>query len=164
MKNIPKKYMWKTRKTNKEFSDIIGEEISYRNTSPMGLEISKMKINEISCPKCGRKYLDYRIETHTTKSGFDIPLYRVVCTDEDCNWKCPVALSDIGEAFAEFKTWLEAYMLMGKPLDLINENLILEFYPEGKFRDEARAEYEDIEGYLSDIEEMYDSDYDKELP
>ena len=42
--------------------------------------------------------------------------------------------------------------------------LILEFYPEGEFRDEARKEYEDIDGYLSEIAEIYDSDYDNELP
>ena len=161
MKSIPKKYMWKTRKVSKEFSNTLGEEISYRDNSPIAIELSKMKISEICCPKCGKKYLDYRIETHTTKSGFDIPLYRVVCTDDDCNWKCPVALSDIGEAFAEFKTWMEAYLLMGKPISLVNENLILEFYSEGELREQARIEYEDIDGYLSEVEELYSSDSDE---
>ena len=158
MNNIPKKYMWQTRKINKEFSNTLGEEISYRNNSPIGNELSKMKIYEICCPKCGKKELDYRIETVNSKSGFDIPLYRVVCTDDACDWKCPVALTDIGEAFAEFKTWMEAYMLMGKPISLVNENLILEFYPKGEFREQARKEYEDIEGYLEEVEELYYSD------
>ena len=162
MKTIPKKYMWKIRKTSKEFYDTLGEELSYRDISPIGQELSKMKINEICCPKCGKKYLDYRIETHTTKSGFDIPLYRVVCTDDDCNWKCPVALSDIGEAFVEFKTWMEAYMLMGKPISLVNENLILEFCPEGPLKEEMKKEYEDIEGYLSEIEELNGYSEDEE--
>ena len=55
MNNIPKKYMWQTRKTSKEFSNTLGEEISYRNNSPIGNELSKMKIYEICCPKCGKK-------------------------------------------------------------------------------------------------------------
>ena len=124
MKKIPKKYM------------IQGsyEGGGWRKISPIGVELSKKGLEELECPCCGKK--DLRVADYG--DGWTTE-YQVVC--DSCDWKSPTeSLSDYGEATCPFRTWLEAWHLLGKPEDRINEDLTLEFYPEGEWREAIRKE------------------------
>ena len=120
-KSIPKKYMW-----NK----------GIRKCSPVENELQKLKLEEIACPNCGRLYL------RLGEYGYCVPKYNVIC--DACDWETPIKpMYDSGDAIAEFKDWLTAYILLDEPKDRLNENLILEFWPnENGERDKARMEYE----------------------
>ena len=124
MKTIPKKYM------------IQGsyEGGGWRRVSPIGEELSKKDLEELECPCCGEK--DLRVADYG--DGWNIE-YQVVC--DSCDWQSPTeSLSDYGEATCPFKTWFEAWHLLGKPKSRINEDLTLEFYPEGEWREAIRKE------------------------
>lgn len=106
-----------------------------RTISPIGQEINKKKLEEIECPCCGEKSL--RIKDY----GFDsmFPEYQVGC--DYCDWDSPTGtLSDYGEAPCEFKCWLEAFELLGRPKERVTEDLTLIFYPEGEWREKEREE------------------------
>ena len=127
MKTIPKKYM------------IQGsyEGGGWRKVSPIGVELSKKDLEELECPCCGKK--DLRVADYG--DGWNVE-YQVIC--DSCDWKSPTeSLSDYGEAACPFRTWLEAWHLLGKPKDRINEDLTLEFYPEGEWREAIRKEMQD---------------------
>lgn len=143
MCKIPEEYMWKV--INEE--DDIRESTGCRDISPVGLELREKKVSEISCPKCGKKHLIVFVEDFTTPKGLEFDLYRVRCEEEGCDWKCPIASVDNGDAVGEFKTWYEAFELMGKPVDKVDENLILYLYPEGPYRDAAQQDYADDLNY-----------------
>ena len=127
MKKIPKKYMIKGSYWNG----------GWRTISPIGIELSKKDLSELKCPCCGKK--DLRVTDYG--DGWTTE-YQVVC--DSCDWKSPTeSLSDYGEATCPFRTWLEAWHLLGKPEDRINEDLTLEFYPEGEWREAIRKEMQD---------------------
>ena len=114
-KTIPKKYMFKGSY----------EEGGFRDISPIGKELDKKKLEEIECPCCGEKNL--RIKDYGCDSMF--PEFVVGC--DSCDWDCPIGtISDYGEAPCEFKFWLEAFYLMGRPKEKVNEDLTFYFYPE----------------------------------
>ena len=122
---IPKKYMWQGSY----------EKGGYRTKSPIGKEIDKKKLEEIECPCCGAKNL--RIKDYGCDSMF--PEYQVGC--DSCDWDSPTGtITDYGEAPCEFKWWLEAFELLGRPVEKVNEDLTLYFYPEGEWREKERLE------------------------
>jgi hypothetical protein len=126
-KTIPKKYMFKGSYENGGFRDV----------SPVGKELAKIPFREIECPNCGQKHLeilDYGEPCVCDK-------FIVECTH--CYWQTPTGfIGDYGEAPCEFKYWYEAFCLMGKPKERVNEDLTLYFYPEGEWREKEREEIE----------------------
>ena len=109
----------------------------FRTISPIGIEINKMELEEIACPCCGEKAL--RIKDY----GYDFFSDFVVGCD-NCEWDAPVMhLSDYGETPCEFKKWLEAFYLLGKPKERLNEDLTLLFYPDNGWREKERKEREE---------------------
>ena len=130
MKTIPEAYMLKGSY----------ESGGCRTISPIGRELYNKKLKELECPCCGQKAL-YQ---HFNEIMMAIGEYYIDC--ENCDWLCPTEpLSDCGENIAELKEWLEAWHLLGKPKDRINEDLTLEFYPEGEYRDAIRNEVKEDE-------------------
>lgn len=106
-----------------------------RKISPEGRYLEKKEIEEIECPCCGEKSL--RIKNYGCDSFF--PEYLVGC--DNCDWDSPTGtISDYGEAPCEFKAWLEAFLLLGKPEKRVNEDLTLLFYPDGEWREKKREE------------------------
>lgn len=119
MKTIPKKYMFKGSY----------ESGGCRTISPIGRELRNKKLKELECPCCNHKELSIA----NYGDGW-YEEYQIVCNN--CDWQSPTErLSDYGEAACLVKEWLEAWYLLGKPKDRINEDLTLEFYPEGEYRD-----------------------------
>lgn len=128
VKQIPKKYMTKGS----------SERGGMRTISPIGIEIRKKKLEELECPCCGDKNLR---NANFGDFGFS-DAYRVTC--DSCDWTCPTEpISDCGEAIGEFKEWLEAFSLMGKPEERLEEDLTLYFYPEGEWREKMKREREE---------------------
>ena len=109
-----------------------------RKISPIGIKLRNKPLEEIECPCCGNK--DLRVGDYG--DGWNIE-YQVVC--DTCDWHSPTEqLSDYGEATCPFREWLEAWYLLGKPEDRINEDLTLEFYPEGEYRETMRKELRNL--------------------
>lgn len=128
MKKIPKKYMFQGSY----------EGGGWRKISPIGTEINNKALEELECPCCGSK--DLRVGDYG--DGWLLEEYQIVC--DNCDWQPPTErLSDYGEATCPFRMWLEAWYLLGKPKNRINEDLTLEFYPEGEWREAERRELED---------------------
>lgn len=124
MKKIPKKYMFAGSYNGG----------AVRIPSPIGTELYHKKLEDIECPCCEEK--DLRVADYG--DGW-ITEYQVVC--DSCDWRSPTeSLSDYGEATCPFREWLEAWYLLGKPKDRINEDLTIEFYPEGEFREAIKKE------------------------
>ena len=126
-KTIPKKYMFKGSYENGGFRDV----------SPIGKELANIPLEEIECPNCGKKHLEIL--------DYSEPYVRdefiVECTH--CYWQSPTGfIGDYGEAPCEFKDWLEAFYLLGRPKGKVNEDLTLYFYPEGEWREKEREEKE----------------------
>lgn len=122
MKTIPKKYMWKGSYKSG----------AIRTFSSIRKELNNKQLNEIECPYCGNKNL--RIAYY--KDYADMSQYGITC--DSCDWTLPRSISDYGEIIILLRDWLEAYHLLGKPKDRIKEDLTLEFYPEGEFREAIR--------------------------
>jgi DNA-binding transcriptional regulator YiaG len=126
-KEIPKKYMFKGSY----------EGGSFREISPIGKEINKKTLEEIECPCCGKRYLE--IKNYSEPYVFE--KYIVECNH--CYWQTPTGfIGDYGEAPSEFKWWLEAFHLLGRPKEKVNEDLTLFFYPEGEWREKEKEERE----------------------
>lgn len=127
-KVIPKKYMFKGS----------FEEGGYRDISPIGKELDKIPLKEIACPNCGQKHLE--ILNYGEHGIYD--KFIVECTH--CYWQTPTGfIADYGEAPCEFKFWLEAFYLMGRPMERVNEDLTLYFFPEeGGWREKESEEKE----------------------
>lgn len=125
-KTIPKKYMWQgNHKTG-----------GHRPLSPIALKLDKQKLSEIPCPKCG----EVSLRNMMFEEFMFNETYQVGC--DDCDWMCPTTpLNDCGESISEFKEWLEAFTLLGKPKDRLGEDLTLLFYPED-WRAEVESEME----------------------
>lgn len=127
-KTIPKKYMFQGSYGNGGFRDI----------SPVGKELNKKPLEKIECPCCGKKYLE--IKNYSEPYVYE--KYIVECNH--CYWQTPTGfIGDYGEAPCEFKYWLEAFYLLGKPKEKVNEDLTLFFYPEGEWREKERKEREE---------------------
>lgn len=126
-KTIPKKYMFKGSCENGGFRDV----------SPIGKDLNKIPLREIECPNCGKKYLE--IKNYSEPYVYE--KYIVECNH--CYWQSPTGfIGDYGEAPCEFKYWLEAFYLLGRPEEKVNEDLTLLFYPEGEWREKERKERE----------------------
>ena len=109
----------------------------FRAPSPIAKELGKKTLEEIECPCCNKKAL--RIANFGEPDIFEA--YQVIC--DECDWRTPTGtIGDYGEAPCEFKYWLEAFELLGKPAERINEDLTLLFYPEGEWREKERMERE----------------------
>lgn len=123
LSKIPEKYMFKG---------------SYgkgggRTVSPIGIELGKKMLEELECPCCGEK----AFYQHFNEFMMGIGEYYITC--ENCDWTCPTGpLSDCGENIAELKEWLEAFELLGKPTEKVNEDLTLFFYPDDGWRESIR--------------------------
>lgn len=124
-KIIPEKYM--CRGTY--------EEGGTRTWSPIGYLLSPTKLDDIYCPCCEEQAL--RIGDFGPDSMF--PDFRVTC--DACGYTCPCGSEDYGETVAEFKTWMEAFLLLGAPRDRLDEDLSLLFFPE-EWRNAIIAERE----------------------
>lgn len=110
-----------------------------RRCSPVALSLSKLTLDEIECPCCGKK--DLRLSFDEIVMG--IGDYYISCDNYECEWTAPIGTSsDCGEIICELKGWLEVFELLGRPKDRLNENLVLELYPtENGWRDKIREEY-----------------------
>lgn len=117
----------------KEFGNIIPDKYMFhgsykdgggRSSSPIGMLLSSMKLEDIHCPACEEKAL--RDANFGSDSMF--PDYRVAC--DACDYICPCGSEDCGEAIGEFEFWMEAFLLLGAPRDRLKEDLSLFFYPE----------------------------------
>lgn len=127
-KTIPKKYMFKGSY----------EKGGFRDVSPIGKELAKIPLEEIECPCCGKKYLEIK----NYGEPYVYEKYVVECNH--CYWQNPTGfIGDYGEAPCEFKDWLEAFYILGKPKGKVNEDLTLYFYPEGEWREKERKEREE---------------------
>lgn len=125
MKKIPKKYMVQGSYENG----------GWRKVSPIGQELQHKPLEELECPCCGEK----AFYQHFDEFMMGIGDYYITC--DNCDWACPTgSLMDCGETICELKEWLEAWYLLGKPRDRIDEDLTLEFYPEGEYREAMRNE------------------------
>lgn len=125
MKRIPKKYMFKASRNGGKT----------RIMSPIGIDLAKKPLEEIKCPCCGEKSLKIG---QFGDFGFS-DAYKVTC--DSCDWDCPTDYnSDCGEVVSELKRWLEAFKLLGRPAEKVNEDLTLYFYPEGEWREKERLE------------------------
>ena len=121
--DIPKEYMFKGSYGNG----------GGRTVSPVGVELSKKMLEDLECPCCGEK----AFYQHFNEVMMGIGEYYITC--DCCDWECPVgSLSDCGENVAELKEWLEAFELLGKPKERVNEDLTLLFYPDDGWRDSIR--------------------------
>ena len=110
-----------------------------RTISPIGQELNKKTLEELECPCCGEKNL--RIANFGYRRFSDSDAYQVIC--DSCDWRTPTGtIGDYGEAPCEFKYWLEAFELLGRPKERVNEDLTLLFYPEGEWREKEREERE----------------------
>lgn len=123
-KSIPKEFMAKGTFENG----------GYRKSSPIGVQFRNMTLDEIRCPKCGQTNL----VQYFNEIMMGIGTYYIGC--DGCDWRSPKTLdgSDCGDNVAEFKEWLEAFYLLGAPKDRLDEDLTLEFYLEGEYRDKMR--------------------------
>ena len=154
MCKIPEEYMWKITKEGCNLDEYSG----YRDPSPFGRSLREKRVTEIICPKCGKAHLELRMEDLKTPKGLEFEVYRVRCTE--CDWKCPIVSVDNGDAIGEFRTWLEAFTLMGSPIDKVDENVIPYLYPEGEIRDRVIKDYaEELD--FDDLFEFEDSEDDE---
>ena len=140
IKQIPKKYM--TRGSY--------EGGGIRSISPIGLKLENLSLEELECPNCGQKNLYQHFENYMMGIGN----YHIDC--ENCEWDSPATIdsSDCGDNIAELKSWLEAFYLMGKPKDKLNEDLTFYFYPEGEYRDKV-MKYAFKRTYCSEFNKSY---------
>lgn len=127
---IPEEYMYRGSFENG----------AIRTPAPFTREFDEMKLEEFECPCCGVKNL------RLYKSGSDFFGWNYLVGCDNCDWEMPTPpISDNGDAIGEFKSWLEAYTLMGKPRDKLNEDLTAYFYPDGEWREKVlnswREEY-----------------------
>ena len=123
---IPKEYMFEK----------LSNGCAVRTPSPVAKALFNTDLEDIKCPCCGEKNL--RIKDYGYDSMF--PEYQVGC--DSCDWDSPTGtISDYGEAPCEFKHWLEAFELLGRPAERVNEDLTLLFYPEEDgWREKEREE------------------------
>lgn len=120
-KEIPQKYM---------FDD------HGRTLSPVEIALDNIKLEEIPCPKCGSKAL--RIQTYGDAS-LCREVYIVGC--DDCDWQVPGGyIGDYGEATSLLREWYGAWILMDRPINRVDDNLALQFYPAGEQREAMRKE------------------------
>ena len=105
------------------FKKPLPDESNYRN----------LKLEDIPCPVCGEKSLE---QTVWDTSGLGPDSYGVAC--DDCEFICPIELSDCGETIVVFKQWLAIYKLLGYPQEYRNRDLTLFLYPKGEWRDKER--------------------------
>ncbi len=129
-KSVPKEYMFHGSY----------ESGGSRRCSPIASKLNKLTLDEITCPKCGEKCL----VQHFNEIMMGIGDYWISCDNCDCDWTAPIGTSsDCGENICELRDWLEAFELLGRPADRLDENLILEFYPtENGWRDKIQEEYD----------------------
>ena len=119
---IPEEYKWKFNKNG----------AGARTVSPVGIELEGKRLEEIACPCCGQKKLRLMRFDPDDARGPDMPDYQVGC--DECDWICHGTISsDCGDAIASFKSWMEAFILLGRPKDRVNEDLDAEF---GQFQEE----------------------------
>lgn len=125
---IPVEYRWKGSAAGS----------ASRSRSPVARILDDLTLDELRCPKCGEKSL-YQ---HFNEYMMGIGTYWIDC--ENCDWAPPESTnsSDCGDNICELKEWLEAYELLGRPKDKLDEDLRLYFYPEGDFREEMRRRFE----------------------
>ena len=106
-----------------------------RTVSPIGKLLASAKLEDMYCPGCEEQAL--RIGNFGPDSMF--PKYKVTC--DACDYTCSCGSEDYGEAIPEFKTWMEAFLLLGAPRDRLDEDLSLLFFPE-EWRNAIIAERE----------------------
>lgn len=95
----------------------------YRVVSPVGQELSAKNIDQIKCPKCGLLKLrpvHYNF-MHIVEGD------KIVCGA--CGWACPTSIQpETQGAIADFKAWMEAFVLSGSPVDFVNEDVRVFMY------------------------------------
>lgn len=121
-----------------------------RSASPQEMKYRDMKLEDIECPKCGRKalwlpqYGDF---------GFN-EYYRVEC--DECDYVFPIQMSDCGECICEAKTQVGLYELLGKPNYLLDCDLSLLLH---KKLEDRKKSYE----WLCEDDQYVNKDVHKKL-
>lgn len=109
---------------------------NYRIVSSIGQELSVKDIDQIQCPKCGLLKLRpvhynfmHIVEGEKVRCG-------------SCGWVCPTKIQpDVQDAIADFKTWMEAFVLSGSPVDFVDEDVRILMYKDPQ--DFVDNEYEE---------------------
>lgn len=106
-----------------------------RSCCPQEMKYYDMKLEEIECPRCGKKAL---WQPQYGDFGFN-EYYRVEC--DECDYIFPIQSSDCGECICEAKTQLGIFELLGRPSELLDCDLQLLLY---KDANERQKYYEEL--------------------
>lgn len=107
MKKIPSKYLFEY---DSKYDTFFREELS-----PTIQSLRALTLEQTPCPVC----LDCNLRIGNFGPDSMFPDYRITC--DSCEFTCPSGSSDYGEAKFEFERWAEAFYLLGKPTELLND-------------------------------------------